>query len=280
MSRINALALDFLDKHPVDCARILEQVPTQTACSLLRTIPAKLAAGILECMLTGYASECLRALDTHRAVSIAQEMKTPHAARLLRTMAAEDARRILDTVPAHVKSKIHSALRYPDQAVGRVMDSNPFVLPESISIQDAVKRVRNLQERIMHDIFVVDENHKLSGVIHMASLFSAGKSSSVQTIIQRDVPYLSTRMLIHTAAVHAGWQTFDTLPVVGTHHVLSGILKSSTLMHVLAATESRSNAPSTLDGLFSLTKMYWLVMAELVNAVAGEITERGRGQNR
>jgi magnesium transporter len=275
MERINPLALDFLDKHPADCARILEQLPINTACSLIASIQPGLAAGIMECMVTSYGSECLHVLDTQTTLSIINEMKTPHAARLLRAMTFQNSKNILEIMPANLKSDIHSALRYPDQTVGRVMDSNPFSLPESISINDAVKRVKNLRERTIHEIFAVDDDHKLKGVIHVANLLSASRSSSLQTIITADVPYLSTRISLNSAAVHVGWQSFSALPVVGNDHILSGILKSSTLMHVLAETRSGGDSPDALKEMFSLTKMYWIVMTELINAVAGDIRKEG-----
>jgi len=277
MGRINLLVTDFLHKHPADCARILEQLPVNTTCSLIRDIQPGLAAGMIECMVTSYGSECLQVLDTQTSVSLINEMKTPHAARLLRSMASQNSKNIIDMLPAHIKSTIYSALRYPDQTVGRVMDSNPFCLPGSISINDAVKRVKNLRDRTSHEIFVVDDDHKLNGVIHVADLLSAAKSSSIQTIITRDVPCLSTRSSLDAAAVHMGWKTFSTLPVAGKDHIFSGILKSSTLMHVLAENRSNSDSPCAVDEMFSMTKMYWIVMAELVNAVTGDIKEI-RGQ--
>jgi len=277
MGRINPLAHDFLDKHPADCARILEQLPVSTSCSLINSIQPRLAAGIVECLVTSYGSECLHTLDKQTSVSLINEMKTPHAARMLRAMSFQNSKNILDNLPLHVKSNIHLSLRYPDQTVGRVMDSNPFSLPESISINDAVKRVKDLHERTLHEIFVVDDDHKLRGTIHVTDLLSASKSSSLQTIITRDIPYLSTRISLNAAAVHAGWQAFSTLPVVGKDNIFSGVLKSSTLMHVLAEARSSIDSPDALDEMFSLTKMYWIVMAELLNTVAGDIKEK-RGQ--
>jgi Mg/Co/Ni transporter MgtE len=153
------------------------------------------------------------------------------------------------------------------------MDSNPVSLPESISITDAVKRVKNLHERSIHEIFVVDDEHKLKGVIHVADLLSAARSSSLQTIITRDVPSLSTRATLNSAAVHTGWQIFSTLPVVGKEHILSGVLKSSTLMHVLAENRDAGDTHDALDEIFSMTHMYWTVMAELINTVAGDSIE-------
>ena len=274
MGRINPLVTDFLDKHPADCSRILEQFPVNTTCSLILSIQPGLAAGMMECMVTSYGSECLHVLDIQAAVSLIKEMKTPHAARLLRAMTFQNSKNIIDILPAHVRSDIHSALRYPDQTVGRVMDSNPFSLPESISINEAVQRVKNQRERTMHEIFAVDDDHKLKGVIYVADLLSAARSSSLQTIIKGDVPYLSTRASLDAVAVHMGWQTFSTLPVVGKDHIFSGILKSSTLMHVLAETRNSSNSPDALDEMFSLTKMYWIVLAELISSVTGDTKER------
>jgi magnesium transporter len=276
MKRLSPLVLDFLDNHPADCARVLEQFSTDTACSLIRSIKPARAAPVIACMVTSYGSECIDTLDIQSAVSILTEMKTPQAARLLRAMDRVKSRKILDILPSHVRNNINAALRYPDQTVGRIMDSNPFSLPESITISDALKRVKNLRERTLNELFVVDDDHQLTGVIYVADLLSAAGPSSLQTITKRDVPCLSTRMSLHAAAVHLGWQTFSALPVVGKDHVLSGILKSSALMQVLAENHNKRESAHALNELFSLTEMYWIVMSELINSVAGDRTqERG-----
>ncbi len=275
MKRPSPLVLDFLDNHPADCARVLEQFPADTACSLIRSIKPGRAAPVIACMVTSYGSECLDRLAIQSAVSILTEMKTPQAARLLRAMDRVKSKKILEMLPSHVRNNIQAALRYPDQTVGRIMDSNPFSLPESISISDALKRVKKLRERILNELFVVDDDHKLTGVTYVANLLSAAGSSPLQAIIKSDVPCLSTRMSLNTAAVHTGWQTFSALPVVGTDYVLSGILRSSILMQVLAENDSNRESAHVLNDLFSLTKMYWIVMSELIDSVAGNRAEQG-----
>ena len=272
MGRINPLVADFIDKHPVDCARVLEQLMINTTCSLFRSLRPEHAAGIMECMVTSYGSECLHAHDAQTAAAIIKRMKTPQASRLLRSIGFQKAKNILDILPLYLRSNIQSALQYPDLTVGRVMDSNPVSLPESLSIDDAVKRVKKLQGRNIYEIFVVDNDHKLKGVILVADLLSAAKSSSLQTIITSDVPYLSTRATLGSAAVNKAWQTFSTLPVVGKEHILSGVLKSSTLMHVLAENAHINSTPDALDEVFSMATMYWSVMAQLVDTLAGDST--------
>lgn len=274
MFRINALALDFLDRHPPDCARILEGLPAGTSCSLLRAVETRVAAGVMDCLVTSYGSECLLVLDAETAVSLIKEMKTPHAARMLRAISSEKSKNILDMLPRHIKNNIHFALRYPDQTVGRIMDTNPFSLPETISINDAVSRVKALNKRTMTEIYVVDDDHKLKGIIHVADLLSGSRASSLQPLITTDIPRLSTRISLNAAAMHAGWQTFSTLPVVGRDLIFSGVLKSSTLLHVLAEARGSTNSSDALGEMFSLTKMYWIVMAELINTITGDLKER------
>jgi len=275
MGRVNPLALEFLNKHPADCARIIEQLPVNTSCSLIHAIQPRLAAALIECLVTSYGSECLHVLDTQTAVSLIKEMKTPHAARMLRAMTVQNAKNILDVLPFHIRNNIHLSLRYPDQTVGRIMDANPFSLPETISINDAVKRVKDLHERSMPEIYVVDDDYKLKGIIHVADLLSTARALSLQAIMTTDIPHLSTRISLSTAAVHEGWQTFSALPVVGKDHIFSGVLKSSTLLHVLAEARGRSDSPGAMDEMFSLTKMYWIVMAELINTVSGDQKSEG-----
>lgn len=269
MSRISPLALEFIEKHPSDCARVLEQIDVNTVRALISSVQPELAAGLLERMITAFGSECLGELDASAAAAIIREMNMPRAARILSGMNKNASVQILDAVPVHIRNGIGATLRYPDQTVGRVMDSNPFCLPDKITVLDAIKRVKHLRERTVQEIFVVDDDQKLRGAVRIADLLSAGRSSPLEVIMIYDIPFLYSLSDISSAAQNKGWQTFAALPVVEKDHALSGILKSSTLMHVLAEDCESKETSDVLHEMYSMTKMYWIVMAEMMNEVFG-----------
>jgi len=270
MARLSPLVREFLEKHPVDCARILEQLDVNSACSLIGAAEPELAAGVLECMMTSNGAECLGILDVPAAASLVKEMKMPQAARLLRAMDMRVSENIIHALSPHVKNGIRASLGYPDQTVGRVMDSNPFSLPQRIPVSEAVKRVKNIRQRIVHEIFVVDDDHMLKGAIRVADLLSAIRTAPIEAVMIRDVPFLYSRATMVSAAQNKGWQTFGTLPVVEKDHTLSGILKSSTLMHVLAEARDTQETGDVFDEMYTMTKMYWIVMLEMMNEVMGK----------
>ncbi len=270
MPRVKALALEFLEKHPVDCARILENIPVHSACSLFRSVRPGLAAAVIERMVTIHGTECIQSLDIKTAASVISEMKPPQAARLLRPMDPRTSVKILDMIPAYARNHIQRALRYPEQTVGRMMDSNPFCLSQSISLSQAVRRVKNVRSHTLHEVFIVDDDHKLTGVLPIAILLSSLRSSSVQTVMTTEVPFLSVRSSLQSAVQYTGWQKYSTLPVVEQDHTLVGVLKSSTVMNGLGKYQQDTQPDDIMNEVFSMTKMYWIVMAELIGVVAGE----------
>lgn len=278
MARVNPLAIKFLDRHPSDCARILEQLEVNEVCNIIQTVEPDIAAPVLECMMTSYGADCLRTLDVSAAVSLVREMKMPQAARLLRAMDEKLSKKILQGLSVHIQKSLRDSLRYPEHTVGRVMDSNPFCLPENISVSEAVKRIKNVRQQIVHEIFIVDDNYIFIGAVRVTDLLAATKASSLSAVMIRDIPVLDISTHISSAAQNTGWQTFDTLPVVGKDHTLSGTLKSSVLLHVLAQSVSE-DVPDALSDLFSMTKMFWIVMADLLGTAAVGIKERGVDRN-
>ena len=60
MARVSPLVLQFMDRHPSDCARVLEQLAVEETCSLIRAVEPDRAAPVVECMMTSYGSDCLR----------------------------------------------------------------------------------------------------------------------------------------------------------------------------------------------------------------------------
>jgi magnesium transporter len=270
MPRVRALALEFLEKHPLDCARILENIPVHSACSFFHSIRPGPAAAVIEKMVTMYGAECIQCLDIKTAASVISEMKPAQAARLLRAMNPQTAGKFLDILPPYSRNHIQKALRYPEQTVGRLMDSNPFSLSESILLSEALRRVKRLKNHTLHEVFIVDDDHKLTGALRITDLLSSDRSSPVQTIMAHSVPFLSVRSSLKSAAQYSGWQNYSTLPVVEQDHTLVGILKSSAVMNNLGKYQQEPQPDNVLNEVFSMTKMYWIVMAELMGAVAGE----------
>jgi magnesium transporter len=267
MAKVNPLVLQFLERHPSDCARVLEQLHVDTTSVFIQSVEPVLAAAVLECMMPSYGAECLRHLDVSASSAYIELMKMPRAARLLRAMDRDIADKILKALSHHVKNGMRSSLRYPDQTVGRLMDSNPFCLPHRITVAEAIKRIKHVRQRTVNEIFIVDDDHCLKGVIRVADLLSAVRTSPLEAILIRDVPFLYSKATVRSAVENTGWQTFGTLPVVEKDHTLSGILTSGTLMHYLAEARDTVLSGSMLNEVFSMTRMYWVVMAEMIDEV-------------
>ena len=126
MVQVSPLVQQFMDRHPSDCARILEQLDVAETCTLIQKVKPETAAPVVECMMTSYGAGCLRTLDVSFTTSIIRDMKMHQAARLLRAVDGKLSESILHGLSPHVKSGLHASLRYPDKTVGRAMDSNPF----------------------------------------------------------------------------------------------------------------------------------------------------------
>ncbi len=281
MPRTKVLAMEFLDRHPADCARILENIPVRSVCAFISSIRPGPAAAVIEKMVTSHGTECVQYLDSKTAASVMSEMKPPQAARLLRAMSPQAQEKILEMVPSYSRKLIQKAFRYPEQTVGRLMDSNPFCLAESVSLSEAVKKVKNLKNHALHEVFIVDNDHKLTGVLSVSALLSSDRSSPVQKVMTLSVPYLSARSSLSSAARYSGWKIYGSLPVVEEDHTLVGVLKISTIMDHLEKHRMDTQQDDIMSEMFSMTKMYWIVMAELMGSVSGEEpnSEKAEGMN-
>jgi len=268
VSRVSPLATEFVERHPADAARILEQLPAESVSFLLGSIELPLASRLIECMVVPYGAECLRHLAIDRSSVIVKEINTTQAARLLRTAGSQTSAEIFNLLPDHIRTRIKAVSRYPEQTVGTVMDYHFLYLPMSISITDAIRRVRHAQERIGSELFVVDDTHKLVGAISLAQLFSVSRSLPVQTVMMHDVPFLYARTPLQLASQHAGWHRFETLPVVDQDHIVMGVLNYRSLAAALNKSRQEQRSDDVLNSIFSVAHVYWIVIAELIGTLA------------
>lgn len=252
----------FVRRHPEAAARVLERLSVDMAAGFLAEVKVQLALPLLAAMVTPVAARCLAAMPVEQAAMLLESSDSDVAATLLRAMPNESAMACLARLPASKRNRLARMMNYPEGSVGSRMLSQLFVLPTTISVAEALKRVRQAHQLRQHHLYVSDDKLRLAGALSLDVLLRADGRLPVAQLPIRKLPTMPVRASVKEVADMAVWIHHQYLPVVDSKGRLVGELNFARLYEdeAVSAAAAASGAPSFLEWL-------WLSLAVSMTAL-------------
>ena len=255
----------FLDSHPADAARILEQVTDDSVITFLINIPSALAAKVMEKMITPFAARYLQAMKEETATTIIGHMKSASIVRLFNAMDRGMSQRLLKHLSEDNFYRIRRLLNYPPDSGAALMDPKCFLLPESISVSDARKRIENTEGLVSCEVYVVDDEFKLAGVVELNKLMSVKPRFLLGDVTSKTSHAVPARARVVDIVEYKAWKTYKTLPVVESDNTVIGLLKYKDMVDALSTLNARIAITNTSEDVIAMASLYWSALTDIMN---------------
>ncbi len=262
---LNNLSLHFLEKHPRESAKALQDFPAAELAEYFSALPDPVTANILACFIPADAIACLAKMEVSRAGRILEQMGVDVAARLLRSMQQEMQAGLIAAVSPGYAHRLKSVLRYPNGTVGQYMSPNIFVVSQDMHASEIFSAARNATSELQGEIFIVDDKQHLVGLIDIKTLISADPREEVQHLMISPEPAINARTNIDYVKEHPAWQDREALPVIDHNYMFVGVLKRKVMNEVLKITVDQDKEQTDLPGmLMTVVEMFWEIYAGLI----------------
>ena len=219
----------FVMSHPSDAARVLESLPASDLADLVVALPIGATSELLQRLAPISAAKALALVPAPSAARALESMRPDAAAAVLRAMNAPHRTPIVDSVSPERRKQLERLLRYAEGSAGALMDPAVLSIAESLSVADALERLRESSQHALYYLYVVDDDQRLVGVANMRELLSAKPDERLGAVVVRDVEALSARLSRESIVVHPAWKHFHALPVVGANGRFLGALRYETV---------------------------------------------------
>lgn len=265
MTDIDDLTHAFIAAHPVDAARELERLDGPDVAALFEQAPARLSAPVLDAMLPTVAAGCLAHVAAARGALLLGSLGAPAAVAILRRVAEPRRRELLDLLPTAAALACRALLRYPEDAIGALVDTSVVALPAAATVGQALESARRREADTATDVYVLGDDHRLLGVVGLPALLRSGADVRLQALMH-PVATLPALMPLAGAAAHAGWRESSLLPVLEHGGRFLGALSAASLRRALASPPAgRAEAEQSLGGV--LGEGYWSAVSSLAQAI-------------
>jgi magnesium transporter len=157
-----ALNQRFMLDYPHEAARLLEAMAPADAAALLALQPAHALVRAWQALGPDIARAILEHLPEALARQLLSEAEPVAAAAVLAQWDPKERERRLAALDAEVARELRDLLSFPENSAGRLMDA-ASPLHEALSVGQALARLRTMRRHGLRELFVVDDEGRLTG---------------------------------------------------------------------------------------------------------------------
>jgi len=225
-----ALVDNFMEHHPLDAARALEELEATEAARLLAQRPAGSAAEVLRRMNPDGAAHVLEHLEPEVARDLLVGMDPARAANLLARLEPEARARAASSLPERLAHELAELLRFPPGTAGHVMNARVTTFSADTTVSSALAHIRGLRSRRIADVMLVDEEGRLEGAVALQELASAEPNDTLGALARRDVVRVTPMTRREEVVDLLNHHHMASLPVVDLEGRLIGVLRQAELL--------------------------------------------------
>lgn len=212
--------------HPADVAYILEALPLDERSLVWDLVKAERDGDILVEVSDSVRESLIQTMDKAELLAAAESLDTDEIADIAADLPLDVIQELLTSLDAQKRAHLQSALAYPEDTVGALMDFEMVTIRADVSLEVTLRYLRRLGELPdqLDKLFVVDRNDALIGVLPLKRLLTSDPEASVAAVMVEDFVKFHPEDEAHEAA--QAFERYDLVmaPVVNTQDHLIGRL--------------------------------------------------------
>lgn len=218
--------------HPADVAYILEALPLDERLKVWELVKAERDGEILLEVSDSVRQSLIADMDSDELLAAAEQLDTDELADLAPDLPKDVLHDLMGSLDSQNRERLQSALSYPDDAVGALMDFDIVTIREDITLEVALRYLRRLASLPDHTdkIFVVDRHDILLGVLPLKTLVVNDLDDIVADVMIADAVVFHPEDVADEAA--SAFERYDlvTAPVVDRNKKLVGRITVDAVM--------------------------------------------------
>lgn len=221
--------------HPADIADLLELLNSSQRAELAAAI-TDLMTGEVIAELNDYVREdMIDELAPEAVAEIAEQLDTDDAVALIEDLEPEEQRAVLAEMEPEDRAAIESALSYPEESAGRLMQRELVAVPEHMTVGDLIDYMRERDDLPTEfwEVFVVDHRHRPIGTCQLSWILRTPRAIALSDVMKRNQTLIPVTMDQEEVALRFQKYALISAAVVDESGRLVGQLTVDDIVHII-----------------------------------------------
>tara|TARA_B110000003_G_scaffold92836_1_gene94980 strand:+ start:4935 stop:6368 length:1434 start_codon:yes stop_codon:yes gene_type:complete len=218
--------------HPSDIADILEALPLDRRLTIWELVKSENDGDILVEVSDAVRQTLIADMDKTELLAAAEQLDTDEIADIASDLPNDVLNDLLESLNVQNRERLESALSYPDESVGALMDFDIATIRDDITLEVVLNYLRKIKKLPDHTdkLFVVDRYGSIVGVLPLERIVVNDSQVKVKDVMANDTVVFKPEDTAHEAS--NAFERYDlvTAPVVDDSRKLLGRLTVDVVM--------------------------------------------------
>ena len=221
--------------HPADIADLFELLSSDLRPWLASAITDLLTGEVIAELNDYVREDMIEALAPEAVAEIAEQLDTDDAVALIEDLEPEDQRAVLAEMEPEDRAAIESALSYPEESAGRLMQRELVAVPEHMTVGDLIDYMRDNEDLPTEfwEVFVVDHRHRPVGTCQLSWILRTPRSIALSDVMKRNQALIPVTMDQEEVALRFQKYALISAAVVDESGRLVGQLTVDDIVHII-----------------------------------------------
>ena len=233
-----ALNQAFLKRFPVPSQIALNKLSVDELVEVLQSQSASDSVKLWDGLILDAATTVLQRLSVSHARQIMQRGDPVRLSRALARLNVDERQNLLQQVETGRQRELALMIQYPEESAGSLMDSRFVVLHESLTVREALHRIRKFKPRFTRQLYLIDTDGHLLRMVEIHSLALADAWDTL-AVLAKPVPgFVEATATRGEVVAQLETHRVTDLPVVDLSGRLIGVIHYDALMEAVREVSS------------------------------------------
>lgn len=222
--------------HPADIADLLELLEPDERRDAASAITDLMSSEVIAELNDYVREDMVEALPAAAVAEIAEQLDTDDAVQLIEDLDKPDQQAVLAELDPEDRAAIETALAYPDETAGRLMQRELVAVPEHMTVGDLIDYTRNSDQMTTEfwEVFVVDHRHRPVGTCQLSWILRSPRNIALTDVMKREQTLIPVDMDQEEVALRFQKYALISAAVVDEDGRLVGQMTVDDIVHIIS----------------------------------------------
>lgn len=223
--------------HAADIADLLEIIAEERRGALAIALGDLLTAEVIAETNDYVRTDVIGALPPGRLADLTAQLDSDDAVAIIEDLEEDEQRAVLDELEPEDRAAIETALSYPEETAGRIMQRDLVAVPEHIDVGQLIDFMRDNHDLTTEfwEVFVVDPQHRPIGTCQLSWILRTPRHIPLGDVMQREQTLIPAEMDQEEVALRFQKYALISAAVVDQSGRLVGQITADDILHIVNA---------------------------------------------